>query len=221
MHIAALPTRERATMTDLLRVTTLLSGGWVAGGGVVTHHFIAGSTTGAQATSAVFNFWNYNPGIFVSGTKFSVQAEVEQIDDATGDLLGVLSGTASSVTASGAGEGGPPATQGLIRWRTGVVEDSREIRGRTFLPAVPVSQIDDGRPIAGYISAATTMAGLLVSDASTTLAVWRRPRPFRPQVGVKGDRWYLPQQLERAGSSAAVVTYSLWDSFAVLRSRRD
>lgn len=193
----------------------------MVGGGTVATHFIAGSTTGAQATSAVFNFWNYNPAIFASGTVFSVSAEVEQFEDTTGALTGVLTGTASSVTASGTGEICSPATQGLIRWRTGVIEDGREIRGRTFLPAVPVSQVDDGHPATGYSSAATTMAQLLQADSSTVLAIWRRPRKARPQVGQPGDPWYLPSQSARAGSSAAVATYACWDKFAVLRGRRD
>lgn len=208
-------------MTDLYRVTTTITGTYVSGGGVTSHYFDTSTGTAAQCCAAVNGLWNYNAAIFASGTIFSIAADVDVIDDATGDLLSVGLGTSYSVTGTGTGEVSSPATQGLIRWRTGTVSDGREIRGRTFLPAVPVSQNDDGAPIAGYKSAVNTAAGLLISDANSAFAIWRRPRKARPQVGSPGDPWYLPAQSARDGDSAVVTSGTVWDKWAVMRSRRD
>lgn len=208
-------------MTDLYRVTTTISGTYVSGGGVTAHYFDASVGTAVQACAAVHSFWNYNSTIFASGTLFSIGSDVDVIDDATGDLLSVGLGTSSTVTGGGTGEISSPATQGLVRWRTGTVSDGREIRGRTFLPAVPVSQNDDGAPITGYKSAVNTMASGLIGDASTAFVIWRRPRKARPQVGSPGDPWYLPAQSARDGDSATVASGSVWDKWAVMRSRRD
>jgi hypothetical protein len=208
-------------VTTIRRVTTLIAGPTVNGGGVQTFYFANAVGTAAQLTAAVQSFWNYNPAIFYTGTTFAVQSEVESLNDANGQLTGVATGTAATVTGSGAAEALSPATQGLVRWRTGVVEDGREIRGRTFMPAMVAAQNDDGHPIAGCISAMTTAAGLLISDANSELIVWRRPRLARPQVGSPGDRYYLPAQSARDGSSATVTSGTGWDKWAVLRSRRD
>jgi len=207
--------------TTLSRVTTLISGTYVVGGGSTTHHFLQSAGTPAQMCAAVNSFWNYNSGVFHTSTSFQVQSDVVEFDDATGDIEAVVAGSTHTIAGGASGEALSPATQGLIRWRTGLYSDGREIRGRTFLPALTVASVDDGVVAATTLTVFNTMASNLVADSNTALAVWRRPRPSRPQVGQPGDRWYLPAQSAREGSSALVSSSSAWSKFATLRSRRD
>lgn len=208
-------------MATLRRVTTTITGPTVNGGGVQTFHFSNTPGTAAQLCAAVDAFWRYNAVVFYTGTTFSISSEVEHFDDATGILNGVSTGTATTVPGAGTPEALSPATQGLIRWRTGIISDGREIRGRTFLPAMVAAGNDDGKPIAATLSVFNTMANGLITDANSELAIWRRPRKARPQIGSPGDPWYLPAQSARAGSSAAVTSGAAWTQWAVLRSRRD
>jgi len=208
-------------VATLRRVTTIITGPTVNGGGIQTFNFELGVGTPAQLCAAVNAFWGYNAAAFYTGTAFAVQSEVEHFNDANGQLVAVSTGTASTVNGTGAAEALSPATQGLIRWRTGVVEDGREIRGRTFLPAMVAANNDDGHVVAGILTVFNTMANNLIIDANSSLVVWRRPRPARPQVGSPGDPWYLPAQSQRDGSSAVVTTGTGWNQWAVLRSRRD
>jgi hypothetical protein len=208
-------------MALIKRVTTTISGTYVNGGGLQTFHFAGGTGTAAQLCAAVGDFWNYNASVFVTGTSFVVEPEVLHIDDASGDLLAVTAGSTTTITGSAVSEPLSPATQGLIRWRTGVVEDSREIRGRTFLPAMCAADNDDGKPIAAALTVFNTMASNLIANANSELVIWRRPRKARPQVGSPGDPWFLPAQSQRDGSSATVTSSSAWTKWSVLRSRRD
>jgi hypothetical protein len=207
-------------MTLLYRVTTLITGTYVQGGGIQQFHFRSGGTA-AQKCAAVAAFWNYNPTIFATGTTFAVQQEIEVLEDTTGVIDTVVTGAASTIVGTGGTAALSPATQGLIRWRTGVYEDGKELRGRTFLPGMVEAGNDLGVPNSGTLSAIATMASGLVSEANTELAIWRRPRVARPQVGSPGDRWYLRAQSARPGSSAVVASSSAWDKWATLRSRRD
>ena len=208
-------------MATIRRVTTVITGTYVNGGGVTTHHFDESTGTAAQLCAAVNSFWNYNASVFVTGTLFTVLSEVEELNDANGQLTGVSAGTLYNVPGTAVSEPLSPATQGLIRWRTGVVSDGREIRGRTFLPAMCAADNDDGKPIAAALTVFQSMANALIGDANSTFVIWRRPRKARPQIGSPGDPWYLPAQAQRDGTSATVDNGGPWTQWAVLRSRRD
>jgi hypothetical protein len=93
------------------------------------------------------------------------------------------------------------ATQGLIRWRTGVFIAGRELRGRTFIPGATESRSANGRPDSTYITTAETAAQDLLDNAALGAALVVYSVTHR--------------QVE------LVQSRSVWGQWAVLRSRRD
>ena len=208
-------------MVDMYRVTTLFTGPQIVGGGIQQFYLDTAGGSASQAAAAVKTFWSAHTGFLQTGNVIDVQAGVELVDDTDGRVTGIVSTTGQTSSTTGGSEALSPATQGLIQWRTGVFTDGREIRGRTFLPAMMESLNTTGAPAASLVTAVNTAAAALIADASSTLVVWQRPRKARPQVGMPGDPWFLKQQSQRVGSHANVSTGTMWAQWAVLRSRRD
>lgn len=208
-------------MANLWRVTTLWAGTYVVGGGINQLYFAKAGGTAQQAATAVKTFWTAMAGYAVSGTTAEVQNSVEELNEPDGEILGLTAVTGGTTTFTGGSANISPATQGLVRLRTGVYDDGREIRGRIFLPAMMQSLGPTGFPASSLISGVGTAVAALIADTNSTLSVYRRYRKYRPQVGVKGEPWYLPEQQPRDGISAAVATGDLWSKWATLRSRRD
>lgn len=78
------------------------------------------------------------------------------------------------------------------------------LRGRVFVPGVNDSAVNtDGTVNGNYINGLTAAAQALVDDATANWGVWHRPGPGG------------------AGQFAGAISVSVWDKFAVLRSRRD
>jgi hypothetical protein len=205
----------------MYRVTTLFSGTYVAGGGIQQFHFIEGGGTALQALAAAKAFWAACSGFLVAGTIGITQGTVETVDELTGQVTAVTAGTNGTTSFTGGSEAMAPQVQGLVQWRSGIFADGREIRGRTFLPAMMESLNTLGAPAESLVTAVGVAAAALIADANSGLCVWRRPRVERPQVGVPGDRWYLPAQSARVGTHAVVSSGAMWSKWATLRSRRD
>lgn len=208
-------------MADMYRVRILLGGPYVVGGGVQELYGDVGGGSPTQFQTAVKTFYDGMKNVVLSGTTFTVEAPIEQVDAENGDIVSAHPGTGATYTSANAGTAQPPHVQGLIQWRTGTFSDGREIRGRQFIPALGTGHVTSGAPSAACITAVETLTAALIAAANSDLVVWRRPRKFRPQVGSKGDPWYLPEQSQRDGEFAPVTSGSMWTKFAVLRSRRD
>lgn len=184
----------------MYRITTEFTGPMVAGGGVNYLYFDQGGGTSADAHSAVVAFWNAVKGLITSGTNMTVLGEIDIVDNVTGDIEGQESTDQVIVVGTAAGNPLPPNTQGLIRWRTGVYVGGREIRGRTFVPALTSnSNSAGGVPASTTVSTLTTAAGSLYGDPDSELVVWSKTH----------------------GQFATVTSASVWSKFATLRSRRD
>lgn len=198
----------------MYRVTTLIGGNYVTGGGIQEFYFASSGTLTAQnAASAARTFWAAFTTALASGTTFAVQPEVETVSAVNGDVTAVSAVTATIVTCSGTGSIGNPASQGLIRWRTGFFSDGREIRGRTFIPAMATSLVDaSGNPTSSFLTVANAAGAALIADANSVMLVWRRPK----YTGKKPNRVQV-----RDGAEADVTSASTWSKLAVLRSRRD
>jgi Flp pilus assembly protein TadG len=208
-------------MTDMYRVTTKFTGPQINGGGIQQFYFDLGGGTAVQAAAAVKTFWAGFSGFLQTGNSIEVQAGVEQVVDTDGRIILIYATTGQTTATTGGSEPLSPATQGLIQWRTGVYSDSREIRGRTFIPAMMESLNTSGAPASSLVTAVNTLAAALIADANSILVTYRRERLARPQVGVPGDPWFLRQQAHRDGEFAPVTTGALWSKWATLRSRRD
>lgn len=165
---------------------------------VATHYFEILGGTAQQAATAVGTFWGAVDNVLSNNLQWDLDTAVYSIDAATGQPFDVVQVTPASGTGGVAGDILSPASQGLISWRTGVFTNGRELRGRTFLPAIPEAQ-STGAPIAGFITAVSTAAGAFIADANSDLQVYSR----------------------KHGVHASAVGGGVWNEWAVLRSRRD
>lgn len=183
----------------MYRVTTTFSGPQVVGGGISQMYFSEDGGSAADALGAVVDFWAAaDDAVHVSTTiRTSGELEVVSLD---GTITGTLA-AGDTVTRTGTDDSDPlpPATQALVRWRTGIFTGGREIRGRTFIPSGGEAFSVAGVPGGGRLASLAGAAGSLASDPDSGLVVWSRTHAAQAIV-----------------SSAQVAPF-----FAVLRSRRD
>ncbi len=131
-------------VANLYRVQTVFTG--VAGSPYYsTFHFSAGFGSATAAVAAAGGFWNAVDGSMFNECTWDIPGEVEVIDDSTGNIIAVENATPQSGTGGLSAQPLPPATQGLIRWRTGQFVGGREIRGKTFRACADRERLD-GRP---------------------------------------------------------------------------
>lgn len=166
-----------------------------------TLHF-SGTTQGDIATprAAVVAFFQALDNHWGNSTNWSLDPEVEFVDPVTGNITG----TGTAVTATGAGSLSalylPPATQALIKWRTGIYRNGREIQGKTFVPGmVTADATGAGTPSATLLADYNTAAAALAATTPQTLVVWSK----------------------RNGEAQNVQSGVMLGKYAVLRSRRD
>jgi len=180
------------------RIRTTFTGG-PGGPYLSTFYFnVVGGLTAANANAATGTFWNAIKAHIHPSISFATEAEVAEVDIATGQVTGIVAVTPVTGTGTGSGELLPSATQGLLRWRTGTFVAGREVRGRTFIPGGLESESGSGVPAAGYITAINTAAAALIADANSDLMVYS-----------KKNRDAVP-----------ALSGSTWSQWAVLRSRR-
>lgn len=196
----------------IMRVTTEWSGTGQGQPYFSTHHFEGDTNAEAQAAvTALATFWGTIDNIQNSTVVWTINEDVELVDEVTGTITAVTQVASSSGAGAAVTAVLPWATQALVRWRTGIFSDGREIRGRTFVPGMTTTQMNAGSLT---IAAQTTLdnaADALIADVNSTLVIWQRPRAADPARDIDF----------RPGSFAAVVSSSVWIEFATLRSRRD
>lgn len=181
------------------RVRTVLTG--LAGSPYLnTFYFDDDSAQTAQdAADAVGAFWTAVDAFLPNTLSWSTEAAVDQLG-----VDGVLTGSTPTSTSNGTGAINAvlhnPATQALVRWNTGQFLGGRELRGRTYIPGMSNStNTSSGTPDPTFTAAVDAAAEGLISDPNSELLVWSK-------------RW---------SSSATVAAASVWNQWAVLRSRRD
>jgi len=191
-----------------LRVKTTFAGLTGAPYLNLMHFTGTGGTAASAAAVAVSNFWGEIDARMHTSLTWTRDGSVEEFNEETGAITALHATDAVSGAGALGGEPLPFAVQGLVRWRTGVFVDGREVRGRTFVPGLTESDSTSGVLGAGAAAAMTSAAGTL-EDA---LAIWQRP---------KVDRTVDPPVVERIGTIVPVASHSIAVQFAVLRSRRD
>lgn len=149
-----------------------------------------------NAVTAVGNFLGTVDNSIDTGISWATNAEVLRWSDSTLEPTGIRNTTPATGSGSSAGVGAPYASQGLVRWRTGVFIGGREVRGRLFLPHLV--HTGDGVVSAATVSAVNTACATLIADPNSVLIVASR----------------------RHLTGAPVVSGSLWNQYATLRSRR-
>lgn len=189
----------------IARIRSLWTGAQIRGGGVTDIYYFASSGDEGDMAAEVRGLWSDLAATFVTGTTVTIDPDVFNIDEGTGDVVSIvtLGSPPAPVTGSNAGDPLPPATQGLLQWRTSGVVRNRRVRGRTFLPAQGEGGSTLGVPSSGLITTWQDAADIFLSQVQQPV-VWSRPVPG-------GD----------PGSFHAVESAAAWDQWAVLRSRRD
>jgi hypothetical protein len=162
--------------------------------------------TGANsAVSVASDLWDRLHTFFPTGVTVQASQEVEDVDPANGDLLGAFTATASSPAWVGTSPGGYSAASGaVINWRTAGIHRGHRVRGRTFLVPLGATCYQTDGTIIDAIRA--SMITALTPAVASPLGVWARP--FGPPPVV-------------AGAFFDVISASIPDKSAVLRSRRD
>jgi hypothetical protein len=189
------------------QIRTVIGGQAVVGGGVSTFHIVDLPDVGQVQTAVqhVIDFWTELAVGLTNDVTFQVQAGASRYAAATGELQQIFATTGSGVITGGVNTATiPRAAQGLIRWATDDIVNGRQVRGRTFIPGIPATQVTD----TGLLSAAAITqyggeANELLTALDALLVVWHRPNAEGP------------------GSEHAVTSASVWDNLAVLTSRRD
>lgn len=197
----------------IVRVRTAWTG-LVQGGGLSTHYFTQVVGTDAEDLQAVVQtFWGTCAPQITNECSFRVLGEMDVIDETTGELIETMSTIDGATTAGTSTEDNqPPATQTLLRLRTGAVVAGRRLQGRLFIPGPPRNGTGDTLTPTTASRAAYQNAAAALITATTGIGpwvVWSRPVSDNPTVP------------DRPGTTAAVVNGSVWDKYAVLRSRRD
>lgn len=187
---------------SLFRIQTVFSG--VEGAPFLSTMYFTGDPLGpAGAVTAVDTFWDNLAGVMATGLLWTVNGEVSEINQETGALVDVHNVTPAGGAGSAGGDRTPAATQGLIKWNTGVVVNGRILRGRTFIPCPNEAQ-GAAAPNATYVLALATAGNNLIASPAG-FQIWHRPT-----TPVAAD-----------GSSELVQACTAWNKYAVLRSRRD
>lgn len=161
-------------------------------------------TAAMTDVSPIANFFGSFDQYFPSNLAWSVPSGGDEIDDATGTLLGDWAGTGAAVVTGTGGGAADHASGvgGMVQWRTAAVVGGRRLRGRTFLTHMISSAYDNGGNIdTAALTAFSTGANLVV--AAGEFVVWHRPQ------GGSG------------GSSAVMSGSAIPDRVSWLRTRRD
>lgn len=178
------------------RIRTVLTG--VAGSPYLSTVFLDDEViiNPSDAIDAVGDFWTALRPFLDNNMLATVQSEVLLFNNPR-EVASVSEGAAVAVQMSNVSNATPPATQGLIRWRTGTFSGNRRVQGRTFIPGVTEEQVTAlGRPDGDFFTAMRTAGQALITAGLTV--------PSR-----------------RLNAFARATIASPWDQFAVLRSRRD
>lgn len=160
--------------------------------------------TSGGSVLAVSNFFQAIAGKMCREFSFTIPAEGESFDDATGVLTGTFTdGVGVTINGTGDSEFAGPVGA-VVDWRTSSINRGRKVRGRTFLVPIPSSTFEaDGTLMAPARTLYQNAATALVTASAGALVVWSRPRAH---VG---------------GMAAPVTSAFVPDLAAVLRSRRD
>lgn len=187
-------------MATLSRCRVVLTGAAVTGGGLATFYV---DSSGGALKSALDTFWNGLRSAMPNNLSIVVPDGGEELDSATGSLVGVWSaGTPTTM----AGSGGTTYAQGVgarVVWNTNGITRGRRVKGATYLvPLATAMYGNDGTIDNGIITSFNNSCNTLVTALAGGLGIWTRP------VGGAGGVFH------------PVITGSAPDRVSWLRSRR-
>lgn len=157
----------------------------------------------AADLSALNAFFTAVRGLFADALSWSIPGGGDTIDDSDGTLNGSWIATGGGTIIGNGGGGSYPAGVGTrVRWNTAGIVDGRRVRGSTFMVPLLGANYDisgtiGSTPLTTLRNAATALA------TNGGLRIWSRNDPGSTN-----------------GSSNLVITASVPDQVATLRSRR-
>lgn len=140
-----------------------------------------------------------------SGISIAIRGNAEVIDEASGQITSQLD-FKPPATVVGATTGSYSAASGaVVNWNTNAYRNGRRVRGRTFLVPLATNAYDSQGDLAGAALTNIRAGATFLSSGAAPLpfVVWARP------VGGSG------------GTAEPVVSHTVPDLGAILRSRRD
>lgn len=158
-----------------------------------------GDASQAQAAADAATDFILGTGIArVSAQLARVDPEVNIVDPSTGSTIGATTVTTTQYPGTLGTDALPQATAILFRWRTGSYVGGREVRGRTFMPGLGSENLAAN----GELDAGQQADLQLAADEL---------------VAATGFLIYSPTR----GGQSPVTSASVWNEFAVMRSRRE
>lgn len=194
-------------MATLYRVVLAWSGGPVVGSAVTVLHYDGSNQSAPPVAGIQTACQNLIPAL-ANNVTITVPNTGDKIDDRTGALTGVWSGTGGGVTTGAGGSTSAAGVGACIGWTTGGIvtgtKGPRKLRGRTFVVPLHVGCYEgNGTLLAATIGNVEAFAAGLMSAGP--LGIWHRPT----SVGAAD------------GNSYAVISHRVRDKVAFLSSRRD
>jgi len=138
-----------------------------------------------------------------NNTSWVVRTSGKVRDEATGTLTGFWN-DANAKTGVGtlSGNAVPNASQVLLQWRTSTIVNGRLLQGRTYIPGLSATSLDEGELSSGAITSFQAGQAALLAAVPGDLVVWHRPGGGSP------------------GSGVSVTAGATWSELAVQRRRR-
>jgi len=184
--------------------------------------------TGFPGGPGVSTFYATNAALMLNGLEMFFTALVDYlpsdvvitlpetgdvIDPVSGELTGTWTEAARDPIAGGAG-GAYAAPVGIAyTWHTDTVVHGHRLTGRTFIVPTAGTVFDsDGSIATAWLGALGSAGDLMVSGTGGSFVIWNRPVTASPGP---------PVREARAGGFSEVISATLSDKAAVLRSRRD
>jgi len=197
-------------VADLFRLRVALSGGAVAGPGLMTFYSDAAAPS---LSAAVSTFLGDLASNLPTSLSWLVPGTGDLIDEATGAITGTWTAAGGS-SASGISTGGYVlGTGATVQWNLGTPVNGRHVVGRTFIVPIQKGAFDaTGHVDPAFVSLLQTKATNLITAMSNHLVIWTRPKPAR--AGAHGT---LPAVV---GSSHPIVSAKVGSTPTALRSRR-
>jgi hypothetical protein len=164
------------------------------------------------ATSAMRTFFFDLASILRTDWQVRVQQAIPVYDAATSMLVREDSASTAPLPVNGlvattvAWVGGAGA---VVKWNTGTIWQGRHRTGRTFIVPTAGGHDTDGTLNPTAVNAINTAAPKLIAAAGADFSIWSK----------KYDRTG-PKPVQTSGSVASVMSYTLLDRAATLRSRR-
>lgn len=162
-------------------------------------------TTLEQTGETIRSFFNGFREYLPPSVNIQVRGTAEIIDEASGQITSQVDFDPPS-SVVGAATGSYSAASGaVVNWNTNAYRNGRRVRGRTFLVPLSTSSYDSGGDLSATALNAIRSGATFLSSGAAPLpfVVWARP--------VNGS----------GGTAEPVVSHTVPDLGAILRSRRD